>query len=461
MFKNNLANGFKGCIAITLLFLNFQCGDMFSKYAASKNAQSAGIPTESDTNAPTAPGSFLATPGGSNQINLTWAAAIDDTSPQNSLIYEICQSAVSGGCATFTATQTTTAGATTASASGLNPLTTHYFKIRAIDQAGNVSATSTEATGTTDPVGVVNSPVFSPVSGIYAANQNVTISSTTGGAAICFTQGAAPVDPVCDVAKTACTTGTLYATTVAVASETLKAIACANGYTDSVVVSAAYTITTIKAATPVITPVAGNYTTSQMITINTSTGGATIYYTTDGSTPIAASNVYSAPFILTGPMTVKAIAISPTLLTSNVAVAQYAILNVAQVGFSPLPGNYVSAQNMTLSTGTTGASMYYTTDGTTPGTSVGGSTLLYSAPVNVAVSSTIKAIAAKTGYNNSPVSSASYTIAGAATYALGGWVSGLYGGTLVLQNNGGDDLTLTGNGPFVFLRHSRVALRMP
>src|SRR5262249_14163857 len=35
------------------------------------------------------------------------------------------------------------------------------------------------------------------------------------------------------------------------------------------------------------------------------------------------------------------------------------------------------------------------------------------------------------------------------TYSVGGTVSGL-SGTVVLQDNGGDNLTLTGNGPFTF-----------
>lgn len=59
-------------------------------------------------------------------------------------------------------------------------------------------------------------------------------------------------------------------------------------------------------------------------------------------------------------------------------------------------------------------------------------------------------MAAKTGYTDVAVATAQYTIAGAAKYAVGGWVSGLYGGTVVIRNNGGDDLTLSANGPFTF-----------
>jgi hypothetical protein len=36
------------------------------------------------------------------------------------------------------------------------------------------------------------------------------------------------------------------------------------------------------------------------------------------------------------------------------------------------------------------------------------------------------------------------------TYTIGGTVSGSNGGTLVLQNNGGDNLSVNGDGPFTF-----------
>ena len=75
--------------------------------------------------------------------------------------------------------------------------------------------------------------------------------------------------------------------------------------------------------------------------------------------------------------------------------------------FSPAAGGYTSAQTVTISSATSGAAIYYTTDGTTPTT---GSTL-YSAPISVAVTETVKALAVKSGYTNSAVGSAAYTIA--------------------------------------------------
>lgn len=60
--------------------------------------------------------------------------------------------------------------------------------------------------------------------------------------------------------------------------------------------------------TPSIQPTGGVFTAPQSVSITDSTPGATIYYTTDGSTPTSASPVYSAPFSLNSPATVQAIA---------------------------------------------------------------------------------------------------------------------------------------------------------
>ena len=74
--------------------------------------------------------------------------------------------------------------------------------------------------------------------------------------------------------------------------------------------------------------------------------------------------------------------------------------------FSPEAGTFYGSQEITLATGTDGASIYYTTDGTTPSSTNG---TLYEDPFEITATTTIKAIAVKKGANDSEVASATYT----------------------------------------------------
>jgi hypothetical protein len=74
--------------------------------------------------------------------------------------------------------------------------------------------------------------------------------------------------------------------------------------------------------------------------------------------------------------------------------------------FSVLPGSYTAAQSVSISDSTSGSTIYYTTNGTTPTT---GSTV-YSGPIIVSSTETIEAIATASGYSASAVASATYTI---------------------------------------------------
>ncbi len=77
-------------------------------------------------------------------------------------------------------------------------------------------------------------------------------------------------------------------------------------------------------ATPSFSPVAGSYEGTQNVTIS-STTGATIYYTTDGTTPSTSSSVYSSPIAVSADMTIKAYATLANYDDSEVATAEYTI----------------------------------------------------------------------------------------------------------------------------------------
>ena len=82
---------------------------------------------------------------------------------------------------------------------------------------------------------------------------------------------------------------------------------------------------TEQVATPTFTPVEGTYTEAQDVTISTTTEGATIYYTLDGTTPTTNSSVYSTAITISETTTVKAFAVKADMIDSEVATAEYTI----------------------------------------------------------------------------------------------------------------------------------------
>jgi hypothetical protein len=78
-------------------------------------------------------------------------------------------------------------------------------------------------------------------------------------------------------------------------------------------------------ATPTFSPPAGKYTTPQTVTINDALAGATVYYTTDGTTPTTSSSVYSEPISISATETLKADATSAGYVRSDVESGKYTI----------------------------------------------------------------------------------------------------------------------------------------
>jgi hypothetical protein len=205
-------------------------------------------------------------------------------------------------------------------------------------------------------------------------------------------------------------------------------------------------------ATPTFIPAAGTYLGTQTVSLSDTTSGAVIFYTLDGSQPGTSAGgstqQYNGPLTVSSTETIKALATASGMTTSGTASATYTIESqVATPTFAPAGGSYTTAQTVSISTASSGATIYYTTNGSTPTTS----STVYSGPITVSASETLKAYATKSGYFDSNVATATYTIGSSG----GGGISfgnGFTAGSMVLNGNAtisGNALSLTTtNGTF-------------
>ena len=125
-------------------------------------------------------------------------------------------------------------------------------------------------------------------------------------------------------------------------------------YVKSITVTYTTGSVTPTCATPTFDPAAGTYTSAQNVTINSTTEGATIYYTTNGEDPTTSSSVYSSAINVSTNTTIKAIAVKEGNYNSAVATATYQIVNIEHAGTEADPYTVADARNaIDLSTGIT------------------------------------------------------------------------------------------------------------
>ncbi|HSY18273.1 MAG TPA: chitobiase/beta-hexosaminidase C-terminal domain-containing protein [Candidatus Acidoferrales bacterium] len=265
------------------------------------------------------------------------------------------------------------------------------------------------------------------------------MTSTTAGTEIIYTtdnvapalSNIPPVNPLTgdtgDTTLVASTTATLTisspGTTIIQAKTFTPPSTVSNGTATLTVVI------TLTATTPTFSPAAGTFTAVQSVTITDSTDTSPgIAYTTDGSLPTSdgSGNVTNGTRLANGgsvsigaSTTLKAISFVSGFADSPAATGVYTI-NIPGLTnaptFSPPPGTYTSAQTVTISTTTPGASIRFTTDGSTPSTTVGtlisppGSGTTSGTILVSAVSTPLSAIAFEAGNSNSTVTSGVYTI---------------------------------------------------
>jgi hypothetical protein len=301
--------------------------------------------------------------------------------------------ATSGSCATTNITSASSLPTTLTfqpTGTGLQQAT-----LTAQDSLAHTGTAAVSGTGMGAPAAT---PQFYPPGSTYTTVQSVQITSATPNATIYYTtDGSQPG-----------TASTQYTGAVAVnQSETIKAIATATGSGNSAVATAVYTLNLPPAPTPAILPGGGTYTSVQSVALSDSLSGAAIYYTLDGTPPTTSSTLYTGQIRVAASKTIKAIATAVGYSTSATASATYIInLPAGTPSFSPPPATYNAVQHVVITSNTPGATVYYTTDGTTPTTS----STLYTSAVTVGVTETLQAIAVAPGYSTSAVGTAAYVI---------------------------------------------------
>ena len=286
----------------------------------------------------------------------------------------------------------------------------HTIKAIAVKE-GYTSSAIAETSFTVSYSNTVVSPTFSPGEGNVLSTQSLTIRSSTSGAIIYFTTDGS--DPT--------TSSTWYTSpqgfqTLGIGSHTIKAIAVKTGHNNSQIASTTFTVTQPTVVSPSFSPGEGNVLSTQSLTISNADEEAQVYYTTDGSSPTTSSSRYSTALSFntlgTGSHSIKAVAVRPGYRNSQIITATFMVTQpiVLSPGFSPANGNVLSTESLTISTGTEGASIHYTTDGSEPTTS----SSRYTSPLSFGSigtgSHTIKAIAAKASYSNSPIVSTTFTV---------------------------------------------------
>jgi hypothetical protein len=161
---------------------------------------------------------------------------------------------------------------------------------------------------------------------------------------------------------------------------------------------------------PVITASSngGTFSSAQTVTLSVNET-STIYYTLDGSTPTISSSIYSSAITINSTSTLKFFGKDTSGNSSTVQSVSFTITGVdttpPTITINPVAGTYTGTQSVTLSANET-STIYYTLDGSTPTTS----SSVYSAPISVSASETIKYFGVDSAGNNSVVQTANYTI---------------------------------------------------
>jgi hypothetical protein len=228
-------------------------------------------------------------------------------------------------------------------------------------------------------------PVADPAATTFTTSVIVSLSAENGARIHYTTDGTAPTS------SSAMYTSPLTFTT----TTTLKAVATKGSQT-SEIGTFNYTQAT-PPETVTATPGDGTvFTGSESVTLATTTAGATIYYTTNGTDPTTASTIFSSAIPITASTQIRAMAWMGGV-SSAVTIFNYTLQGETEPpeASPPTGTEFETILNVSLTTPTSGATIWYTVDGTDPRTS--GTRTQFIPPLSLVSTTTVRAYATLDG----------------------------------------------------------------
>ena len=159
-------------------------------------------------------------------------------------------------------------------------------------------------------------------------------------------------------------------------------------------------------AMPVASQESGNVNYLSFVSLSTTTPGATIRFTTDGTTPTETSEIYSQPILINHSFTLKVKAFKLGYYSSNVSSYFYIIQTVSNPVASYESGDLNYLSEVVLSTTTPQSTIRYTIDGNEPNEN----SQIYVSPIVISQIVTLKAKAYRNGFVPSSVVTYNYVI---------------------------------------------------
>ncbi len=212
---------------------------------------------------------------------------------------------------------------------------------------------------------------------------------------------------------------------------------------------------------PIFNYASGAYASPLTLSITTSSPGAVIRYTTDGSDPTATSSVYSTNIYLSSNANIKAVAMRPGMLTSSIVSGTYTFSFTASTTVTTTTAPAVTTApaqpNVSLASGyyngfadvylssELGSITYYTVDGTQPTLASN----VYMGPLHLLATTYLRAVTIKNGLSSAEAT-ASYSISqtpvAAVTFSPAGGSYATAQSVILTSTTPGAEIHYTTNG---------------